>query len=196
LKNYWIVVVVLVVVVVAFFVGFWIDRSGSGPSGQKPVVVIETSMGTIKAELYPDKAPVTVKNFLQYVDDHFYDNTLIHRVVPGFVIQGGGFAPGRIPKKTRPEIRNESSNGLSNTRGTLAMARTDMPDSASSQFYINIADNSKKLDKDHEPRHVGYCVFGKVIEGMDVADKIDAVPTEEGDFPKEEVLIKTIRRAE
>jgi cyclophilin family peptidyl-prolyl cis-trans isomerase len=193
LKNYWIVAVVLGLVVVAFVVGFLLDRPGSGA---KPVVVIETSMGTIKAELYPDQAPVTVQNFLQYVDDHFYDNTLFHRVKPGFVIQGGGYEPGRIEKKTRAAIRNESSNGLSNTRGTLAMARTGDPDSATSQFYINIGDNSQQLDKAHEPRHVGYCVFGKVTEGMDVADKINAVPTGDDEFPKEDVLIKTIRRAE
>jgi cyclophilin family peptidyl-prolyl cis-trans isomerase len=139
-------------------------------------VVIETSQGTIKAELDGDKAPVTVANFLAYVDDKFYDDTVFHRVIPDFMIQGGGFAPGMRQKTTKATIKNESANGLTNKRGTLAMARTSVPDSATAQFFINLKDNTF-LDKARAQDGVGYCVFGKVIEGMDVVDKIKEVPT-------------------
>jgi len=145
-----------------------------------PVVVLETSLGTIKVELYPDKAPATVKNFLTYVDDGFYDNTLFHRVIGkenskrDFMVQCGGFDTNRREKKTRPPIKNEAGNGLSNKRGTLAMARTDDPDSASAQFFINVIDNPY-LDRTADS--AGYTVFGKVIDGMDVVDKIKAVKT-------------------
>jgi peptidyl-prolyl cis-trans isomerase B (cyclophilin B) len=164
-----------------------------------PVVVLETSMGTIKVELFEDKAPITVKNFLSYVDDKFYDGTIFHRVIPDFMIQGGGMEPGLKEKKTKPSIKNESSNGLSNTRGTLAMARTPAPDSASSQFFINLKDN-KFLDRAQARDNVGYCVFGKVIEGMDVVDKIKGVRTGNrgmhGDVPVDDVTIKSVRRVE
>jgi cyclophilin family peptidyl-prolyl cis-trans isomerase len=165
------------------------------------VVVMETSLGTIKIELNGEKAPITVKNFLQYVDDKFYDGLVFHRVIEDFMIQGGGFEPLKgvadpdgfeaKQKKTRPPIKNESGNGLSNTRGTIAMARTNDPNSATAQFYINTEDNSDKLD---QPR---YCVFGKVIEGMDVVDKIKAVKTgtKSGmkDVPNETVEIKSVK---
>jgi cyclophilin family peptidyl-prolyl cis-trans isomerase len=161
---------------------------------KNPVVVIDTSMGAIKVELDDGHAPITVKNFLDYVDDKFYDNTIFHRVIGDFMIQGGGFEPGLKQKKTRAPIKNESPNGLSNTRGTIAMARTQALDSATAQFYINVEDNSGKLD---EPR---YCVFGKVIEGMDVVDKIRKVETGRvgpmGDVPAKDVIIKSIRRAD
>jgi cyclophilin family peptidyl-prolyl cis-trans isomerase len=166
-----------------------------------PVVVIETSMGTIKAELYQEKAPITVKNFLGYVDDKFYDGTIFHRVIGNFMIQGGGFEPEFKQKKTKAPIKNESANGLSNKRGTLAMARTPEPDSATAQFYINVVDNDG-LDKANASDGVGYCVFGKVIEGMDVVDKIkDVKTTGRGgrplpDAPLKDVLIKSIRRAD
>ncbi|HEY7425839.1 MAG TPA: family 16 glycoside hydrolase, partial [Gemmataceae bacterium] len=173
---------------------------------KNPVVVMETPMGAITIELNVEKAPITVKNFLEYVDDKFYDGLTFHRVISNFMIQGGGFEPGLKDakseedinfkkKKTRAPIKNESGNGLSNTRGTIAMARTNNPDSATSQFYINVADNSDKLDR---PR---YCVFGKVIEGMDVVDKIKNVETKNiavggkvvmADVPVEEVVIKSI----
>ncbi len=166
-------------------------------AADSPVVVMETSMGKIKIELYPDKAPITVKNFLGYVDDKFYDGTIFHRVIPDFMIQGGGFEPGMTEKKTRDQIKNESSNGLSNTRGTIAMARTSAPDSATAQFYINVKDNDA-LNK--APGKAGYCVFGKVIDGMDVVEKIRAVPTgnkgPHGDVPKDDVIIKSVRRAD
>src|SRR5436309_3582049 len=164
-----------------------------------PVVVMETSMGTIKIELFEDKAPITVKNFLGYVDDKFYDGTLFHRVIPTFMIQGGGMVPGMREKQTKAPIKNESSNGLSNQKGTLAMARTSVPDSATSQFFINLKDNTF-LDKAQARDGVGYAVFGKVISGMDVVDKIKAVPTgrrgHHDDVPVKDVVITSMRRAE
>jgi peptidyl-prolyl cis-trans isomerase B (cyclophilin B) len=163
-----------------------------------PVVVIDTSLGKIKVELNEEKAPVTVKNFLAYVDAKFYDGTLFHRVIPRFMIQGGGFEPGLKEKTTKDPIKNEAANGLSNERGTIAMARTPDPDSATAQFFINVADNKRSLDKtDDNP---GYAVFGKVIEGMDVADKIVAVDSKTSGMhdhvPLEDVVINSIRRVE
>jgi peptidyl-prolyl cis-trans isomerase B (cyclophilin B) len=152
-------------------------------------------MGNIKVELYPDKAPGTVKNFLEYVDDKFYDGTIYHRVIANFMIQGGGMEPGLREKKTKAPIKNEAANGLSNTRGTIAMARTSEPDSATSQFYINVKDNTF-LDKSNDPNKIGYCVFGKVIDGMDVVDKIKMVKTGARDVPEENVVIKSIRKAD
>jgi len=165
---------------------------------KKPVVVIDTSAGKIKVELDADKAPKTVENFLGYVDDKFYDGTIFHRVIPKFMIQGGGFEPGMKEKTTKDPIKNESSNGLSNKRGTIAMARTNKPDSATAQFYINVVDNDG-LDRANADDGVGYCVFGKVIEGMDVVDKIKEVETEtkgsSENVPVKDVVIKSIRRA-
>jgi cyclophilin family peptidyl-prolyl cis-trans isomerase len=187
------------------------------PEEKNPVVVMETSMGTIKIELDAARAPVTVKNFLDYVDARFYDGTIFHRVIPTFMIQGGGLEPGvnkvktveefkAREKKTRGAIKNEASNGLSNVRGTIAMARTGNPDSATAQFFINVADNSRKLDPQpgspNPSTRAGYCVFGKVIEGMDVADRIKRVDTgaildgQIEDVPEQDVLIKSVRRAE
>ena len=140
------------------------------------VVIIDTSKGKIKAELFADKAPITVKNFLQYVDDKHYDGTIFHRVISTFMIQGGGMLPGLKEKETRRPIKNESGNGLHNKRGTLAMARTSVADSATSQFFINVKDNDF-LDRAKAQDGVGYAVFGKVIEGMDVVDAIKDVRT-------------------
>ena len=161
--------------------------------GEKnPVVVMETSLGTIKIELDQEKAPITVKNFLNYVDDKFYDGTIFHRVISNFMIQGGGLEPGLKEKKTKDPIKNEAGNGLSNTRGTIAMARLRDPDSATAQFYINVVNNNN-LDP------ARYCVFGKVIDGMDVVDKIrNVTTTTKGRFenvPEEDVTIKSVRRA-
>jgi cyclophilin family peptidyl-prolyl cis-trans isomerase len=163
-----------------------------------PVVVMETSMGTIKIELFEDKAPITVKNFLAYVDDKHYENTVFHRVISTFMIQGGGIDTDGKEKKTKPAIKNEADNGLKNDRGTLAMARTGEPDSATSQFFINVKNNSG-LDKENEG--VGYAVFGRVIDGMDVVDKIKNVKTgRKGmfakDCPLEDVVIKSVKRAD
>src|SRR5215831_1629089 len=141
------------------------------------MVVMETSLGTIKLELFPDKSPITVKNFLGYVDDKFYDGTIFHRVISNFMIQGGGFESGLKEKGTKAPIKNESTNGVSNERGTIAMARTGDPDSATAQFYINVEDNNgkgkfKQRNLDSVRGMPGYAVFGKVIDGMDVVDKI------------------------
>jgi peptidyl-prolyl cis-trans isomerase B (cyclophilin B) len=161
-------------------------------------VVIETSLGSMTVELDEDKAPVSVKNFLGYVDDKYYDGTIFHRVIPSFMVQGGGFEPGMKQKKTKATIKNESANGLANKRGTLAMARTNVADSATSQFFINVKDNGF-LDRAEAQDGVGYCVFGKVTVGLDVLDKIKAVPTGtkggHGDVPVKDVLILSVRRA-
>lgn len=147
-------------------------------SQENPKVVLETSMGKIVLEIFKDKAPETAKNFLNYVDEKFYDGTIFHRVIPNFVIQGGGYDKDMNPKPTHDPIKNEADNGLSNLRGTIAMARTNDPHSATSQFFINLVDN-KGLDfKGKESgREWGYAVFGKVIEGMEVVDKIAQVKT-------------------
>jgi cyclophilin family peptidyl-prolyl cis-trans isomerase len=161
-----------------------------------PVVEIDTSLGKIKVELDPDKAPVTVKNFLSYVDDKFYDGTIFHRVIgrgSPKMVQGGGMEPGGKQKETKAPIKLESGNGLSNKRGTIAMARTGIPDSATAQFYINHQDN---LYLDRAPGNDGYAVFGKVTDGMDVVDKIAAVKTGARDVPTTDVVIKSIRRVE
>jgi cyclophilin family peptidyl-prolyl cis-trans isomerase len=172
----------------------------SAARAANPVVVMDTSMGTVKIELYEDKAPITVKNFLSYVDDKFYDGTIFHRVIPTFMIQGGGMVPGLREKQTKPPIKNESTNGLSNQKYTLAMARTRVPDSATSQFFINVSDQNTFLDRANSPDGVGYCVFGKVIEGQDVVDEIKAVKTmpkgPHEAVPVEDVVIKSIRRAD
>jgi cyclophilin family peptidyl-prolyl cis-trans isomerase len=156
-------------------------------------VLMQTSLGPITIELDGDKAPVTVANFLGYVDDRFYDGTVFHRVIPDFMIQGGGFEPGMQQKKTKAPIKNESGNGLSNVRGAIAMARTSDLDSATAQFFINTVDNSAHLDR------ARYCVFGQVTEGMDVVDKIRAVRTGRrgvhGDVPIDDVVINSVRRA-
>lgn len=168
------------------------------PAPGNPVVVISTSMGDIVAELYKDRAPISTENFLSYVADGFYAGTIFHRVMPGFMIQGGGFTTDLVEKSTRPPIRSEATNGLSNVRGTLAMARTMSLRSATSQFYINVADNRAKLDhRGYSPGDFGYAVFGRVLEGMDVADRIAAVKTRvsgpHDDLPVEPVVIKGIR---
>jgi peptidyl-prolyl cis-trans isomerase B (cyclophilin B) len=157
---------------------------------------MQTSLGALKIEVFEDKAPITAQNFLSYVADGFFDNTIFHRVIPGFMIQGGGFEPGMKQKKTKATIKNESSNGLTNQRGTLAMARTSDPNSATAQFFINGKDNTF-LDKAKAQDGVGYCVFGKVVEGMDVVDKIEAVKTGtrggHGDVPQADVVIQSVR---
>ena len=169
--------------------------AASGARAANPVVVMETNMGTIKIELFEDKSPITVKNFLGYVKDKHYDGLILHRVIDGFMIQGGGFEPGMKEKKTKDPIKNESANGLSNGVGTLAMARLPDPDSATAQFFINVADNAR-LDK----AGGGYCVFGKVVDGMEVVNKIKAVKTEikgrhEG-VPAQDIIIKSVRRVD
>lgn len=150
-----------------------------GASAQdNPAVVLETTLGSITIELLPDAAPGTVENFLQYAADGFFDGTVFHRVIPGFMIQGGGLQADLSEKATRPPIRNEADNGLSNTRGTVAMARTSVVDSATAQFFINTVDNGRSLDhRGTSPRDYGYAVFGRVTAGMDVVDAISGVAT-------------------
>ena len=143
----------------------------------KPMVKLETSLGEITLELYPDKAPATVANFLQYVKDGFFNGTIFHRVIDGFMIQGGGFDAQMSQKPTRETIQNEADNGLSNDAYTIAMARTPDPHSATAQFFINVASNSMLNHTAKTPQGWGYAVFGKVVKGNDVVDKIKAVPT-------------------
>lgn len=166
------------------------------PAPGNPVVQIETSMGTMTIELFKDRAPVSVANFLEYVRDGFYTGTVWHRVVPGYVIQGGGFTADLTEKPTRPPIQNEATNGLSNRRGTVAMARTRALRSATSQFYINLADNPRLDHQGFSPDVFGYAVFGRVLSGMDVVDRIGQVKTgtRDGmdDVPLEPVIIKNV----
>ncbi|MDA1043650.1 MAG: peptidylprolyl isomerase [Verrucomicrobia bacterium] len=165
-----------------------------------PVVIIETSMGAIKAELWPDKAPITVNNFLAYTDKKFFDGTVFHRVIKGFMVQGGGFSADMQKKDTDTPIKNEARTDTPNNRGTLAMARTAVVDSATGQFFINLVDNSFLNHKNETAQGFGYCVFGMVIDGMDVVDKIAAVKTGQsgpyGDVPVDAVIITSITRAE
>jgi len=156
-----------------------------------PEVLIETTLGSITVELDAENAPISVENFLAYVDGEFYDGTIFHRVIPNFMIQGGGVTADMSPKETRAAIRNEADNGLTNDRGTIAMARTAAKDSATSQFFINLKDN---VFLNHGSRDFGYAVFGRVVAGMDVVDAIAAVPTREQDVPVETVAIVSVRR--
>lgn len=166
--------------------------------GGDPVVLMKTSMGDVKIKLFKEKAPISVANFLAYVDEKFYDGTIFHRVIQNFMIQGGGFNEDLTKKETKAPIKNEAENGLSNKRGTLAMARTNVVDSATSQFFINVVDN-KFLD--HNGPNFGYAVFGEVISGMDVVDKIRAVktgakPPFASDCPLTPVTIVSVKRVE
>ena len=170
------------------------ENKKSDTKGGNPMVIMSTSMGDIKIELYRDKAPITFENFLAYVNDKFYDGTIFHRVIPGFMTQGGGFAPEMQQKTTKPPIKNEADNGLKNDTGTIAMARTSEVDSATSQFFINLTDNDFL---NHGNRDFGYAVFGKVAEGMDVVNKIAGVKTGNHgmhrDVPLEPVVVESIR---
>jgi cyclophilin family peptidyl-prolyl cis-trans isomerase len=164
------------------------------------MVIIETSMGTIKVKLAADQAPLTVANFLAYVDDGHYDGTIFHRVINNFMIQGGGFDKNMRQKPTKAPIKNEAANGLKNARGTIAMARTMVVDSATSQFFINVKDNGFLDFSAPTPQGFGYCAFGEVVEGMDVVDAIKGVRTGTkagmGDVPMETVEILSVKRAE
>ena len=160
-----------------------------------PKVIFSTTLGNFMIELYPGKAPITVKNFLAYVDAGYFDNTVFHRVIPGFMIQGGGFTEQMQKKPTQPPIKNEANNGLKNKHGTLSMARTQVVDSATAQFFVNLKDNAFL---DHGTRNFGYAVFARVIAGMEVIETIAGVPTgNKGPYqnvPKTPVVIKSARR--
>lgn len=164
-------------------------------AGETPRVRLETTAGDIVVELFPDKAPKTVENFLEYVDGGFYDGTVFHRVIEGFMIQGGGFTPDYQRKETRAPIENEGDNGLANERGTIAMARTGDPHSATSQFFINTVDNISLDFRAKSARGWGYAVFGRVVEGMDTVDRIESVSTHTADMglrnvPTEPIVIE------
>ncbi len=170
-------------------------KDASAAEKDNPVIVIKTNKGVIEAELFKDKAPISVENVIQYIKSKYYHGTVFHRVIPNFMIQGGGFDANLKQKATRAPIKNEAANGLKNERGTLAMARTSVVDSATSQFFINLKDNSFL---DHGTRDFGYAVFGKVIAGMNVVDAIASVRTgAKGPFnqdcPLEDVVIESIQ---
>jgi len=171
------------------------SQAGNEQTKGGPVVLMSTSLGDIKIELYEKEAPETVKNFLSYVNEKFYEGTIFHRVIAGFMIQGGGFTPDMQQKSTKPPIKNEAGNGLRNETYTLAMARTSVPDSATAQFFINVKNNDF-LNREQAQDGVGYAVFGKVIEGMDVVSKIEKVQTGRkgmhANVPIEPVVIKSV----
>ncbi|AJA44561.1 peptidylprolyl isomerase B [Frischella perrara] len=160
------------------------------------MIIFHTNKGDIKIETFEDKAPETVKNFVEYCKEGFYNNTIFHRVINNFMIQGGGFEPGMKQKKTKAPIKNEANNGLANERGTLAMARTMDPHSATAQFFINVVDNDYLNFRSADANGYGYCVFAKVVDGMDVVDQIKAVKTGRSgmhsDVPVEDVIIENV----
>jgi peptidyl-prolyl cis-trans isomerase B (cyclophilin B) len=162
-------------------------------------VTLETTKGSITLELDAEKAPVTVENFMKYVSDEFYNGTIFHRVIARFMIQGGGFMPGMVQKATQDTIKNEAENGLANDRGSIAMARTNDPHSASSQFFINLKDNDSLNHTAPSGQAWGYCVFGKVVDGMDVIDSIATADTGttagHGDVPVENIVIEKVSEA-
>ncbi len=166
---------------------------------KNPTALIETSMGNIKVELFADKAPLSVKNFLEYANSGYYKDTVFHRVIPGFMAQGGGLTAALQPKPgDRPAIKNEAGNGLKNDRGTLAMARTGAVDSATSQFFINVVNNDFLNHRDETQSGYGYAVFGKVIDGMDVVDKMVAAPQKRQNsvfqnVPETPIVIKSVK---
>jgi cyclophilin family peptidyl-prolyl cis-trans isomerase len=187
-------------ITICLWLSILLSVASAGPvlAAGNPVAVFDTSLGEFKVELLPEQAPETVKNFVQYANDGFYDGTIFHRVISHFMIQGGGFTPDMQKKPTRAPIRNEADNGLSNQRGTIAMARTNDPHSATAQFFINVQDN---MNLDYQggtsARTWGYAVFGRVIEGMTVVDDIRFVATSSrppmADVPEETVLINSVK---
>lgn len=206
MKRYRIAIVAILLLLAGATASFAQDAAAQQQQSQaegegklvNPVVLMKTSMGDIRIELFADKAPMSVQNFLDYTDEKFYDGTLFHRVVDNFVIQGGGFTADLTKKPTKDPIQNEAANGLSNTRGTVAMARLPEPHTATSQFFINVKDNPN-LDHFDTADRFGYCVFGKVIEGLDVVDRIRKVETGSRpplprDVPLQDVVILTVTR--
>jgi peptidyl-prolyl cis-trans isomerase B (cyclophilin B) len=174
-----------------------LQAPADAPAPGNPVVVVSTSLGDITLELFKDRAPISVENFLQYVTEGFYPDTVFHRVKKGFMIQGGGYTASLAEKPTRPPIQNEATNGLRNARGTLGMARRAALRSATSQFYINLVDNRMLDHTGYTPDEFGYAVFGRVLAGMDIVDRIADVPTKTTadmeDVPVDPVIIKSVR---
>lgn len=179
--------------VLAFFLVIGVTGVSSA-AAERTLVKMETTKGDIMIELFPDKAPKTVANFLQYVNSGAYDGTIFHRVINGFMIQGGGFEPDMRPRPTKDPVRNEADNGLKNVRYSIAMARTNDPHSASNQFFINVENNASLDYRSSSMQGWGYAVFGQVVDGMNVVDKIKAVPVGtrgmHGDVPRDPVIIK------
>lgn len=173
--------------------------TGTACADENPKALIKTSMGDIELVLWPDKAPETVSNFLQYAENDFYDGLIFHRVISGFMIQGGGFTPDMNQKQPRQPVKNEATADASNKRGTIAMARTMVVDSATSQFFINLKDNASLDHRNETPQGFGYCAFGEVVSGMDVVDAIAKVKTGRhghyGDVPVETITIVSISKA-
>lgn len=197
-----IIVTMLVIIIIAGVIAslyFYNTKTAAKmvKESNNPQVLIKTSLGDITLELYPDKAPITVENFLSYVNEKSYDNTVFHRVIDGFMIQGGGFTEDGKQKPAKPPIKLESDNGLKNTIGTVAMARTTVPDSATNQFFINTNDN---YFLNNGFKDEGYAVFGKVTDGMDIVKNIEKVKTLQKngmtDWPESNVIIKSIRVVE
>jgi len=185
----------------SFLLAVLLTVSTSVWAQDNPIVVMETNKGTVKIELWADKAPITVANFLRYTDNGFFDGLIFHRVIPGFMIQGGGYSPDLVQKSTYEEIKNEAAASLPNNRSTLAMARTGVVDSATSQFFINLTNNDFLNHTDETARGFGYAVFGAVVEGMDIVDAISGVATGAGrggmqDVPQEPVVITSMSRAQ
>lgn len=185
------------VMIVAAIMGCFVSPASAQ---EKPVYLIKTNQGDIKVETFSKEAPISAKNFDDYVKSGFYDGTIFHRVIPDFMIQCGGFSPDMKEKANKAApIKNESSNGLQNKKYTLSMARTNVADSATSQFYINVADNAF-LDKANSRDNVGYAVFGRIVEGQDVVDKIAQVKTGNkgghGDVPNEPIVIESVTKIE
>ena len=189
--------VLITILFASLFLAFF---GASEAAGANPKVLLKTSKGDITLELYTDKAPVTVKNFFDYVDAQFYDGLIFHRVIKGFMIQGGGLTPDMSTRTAKAPIKNEAGNGLKNDRGTLAMARSGEVNSATCQFFINHVNNDFLNHRDNTPGGFGYCVFGKVTAGLDVVDAIATTPTRTvhgmEDVPREAVTIISIRRVE
>jgi peptidyl-prolyl cis-trans isomerase A (cyclophilin A) len=183
----------------ALIISLLLGCSIAAAADKNPVVEMETSLGTIKIELFAKEAPLSVKNFLAYVKSGYYSGTIFHRVIKGFMAQGGGLTAELQPKPgDRPPIKNEAGNGIKNNRGTVAMARTGVVDSATSQFFINLVDNNFLNHTDETPRGFGYAVFGKVIEGMEVADKMAEAPQQRKNavfqnVPETPIVIKSIK---
>ncbi|MGD8264519.1 MAG: peptidylprolyl isomerase [Desulfobacterales bacterium] len=179
-------------------IGAMVFTGAEDVAAENPKVLLDTSKGEVVIELYPDKAPDTVKNFLNYVDTKFFDGTIFHRVIPNFMIQGGGFTDDMKQKPTQAPIKNEADTGVKNDRGTIAMARTGDPHSATGQFFINTVDNDFLNHKNKTPQGWGYAAFGKVIKGMETVDAISAVKTSNRgsyqDVPVEAVVIKSAKR--
>lgn len=183
----------LIMIIALITTAMILNSGAQRPGAKNPQVLLKTTKGDITIELYPEKAPVTVKNFLSYVNEKFYDGTIFHRVIKGFMIQGGGLTEDMASKQTNAPIKNEAANGLKNSRGTISMARTSEVNSATCQFFINLVDNTFLDYRDNTPEGFGYCVFGKVIAGMDVVDAIAAVPTGSrrghANVPREPIVI-------